>query len=195
MPPNNKKKTLGSVKTGPGGAGLHPYSRKAGQLRRALHRSDRLETAAGAKDRERAKLTERLLALQEPLRLDCSPVAVHEAVKAHLDRHSEEMAQLTKDMEARKGRGLPPRLRLLRTLKEEEEAEYSKHGILLPPLSDARKVKAFLSWTGDWNAIPRLGLVPFLFTPKNESSMDEFTKEINSTTDNHTATMMATSLS
>lgn len=192
MPPNNKKKTLGSVKTAAGGAGLHPYSRKAGQLRRALHRTDRLETAAGAKDRERAKLTERLLALQEPIRLDSSPMAVHSAVKAYLDRHSEEIAQLTKDMESRKGRGLPPRLRLLRTLKEEEDLEYSKHGILLPPLNDARKVKAFLSWTGDWNAIPRLGLIPFLFTPKEESSMDVNSTVVKSTTDKDTLAMMAT---
>ena len=62
--PNNKKKSLKSIKNQ---ESLHPYSRKASQMKRALHRQDRLSGRTSAKTVDRTLQLERLLYFKKAL--------------------------------------------------------------------------------------------------------------------------------
>ncbi|KAJ1561005.1 hypothetical protein HK405_005222, partial [Cladochytrium tenue] len=169
--PNNRKIKVSKIS---GADRAHPYSRKAGQVRRALHRQDRVAKTRSAKDADRARAAERLLwfkfalpddldradtALVHDLAMQLSRAGLGTGAAAvsasgrYVERNDDEIQRL-RDAE-RPGRPKNGRLVLLEMLRARDLAEYSA-GMEMPDLTSAANVQFLRSWDGDHNSLDRL---------------------------------------
>ncbi|KAI8813283.1 translation machinery-associated protein 16 [Cladochytrium replicatum] len=153
--PNNKKKSLRDVKNaqGAGIVGAHPYSRKATQMRRALHRESVLTEKTAKRDDVKFHKAERIVyfRLAVPDDKQCATFdELHEYIQLYISRNDDEMKKLTENV--RPGRPRPPKLDLLESLKKKDIAEYEK-GFGVPNLVDPNTVKILRACEGDYNAI------------------------------------------
>lgn len=154
-----KKVTSRSIKkkSGP----VHPDSRRALQLARIDHRTEKLRAAKS--DRKKATLGKvnihLTLILLLPPDLDYIPdkAYLHSFLQSsYLDRHSEELKELL----AQRRPGRPPSLRLveLQNIIEREKLEY-ENNLEIPDLMNETNVKLMRQWNGNSQA---LGLFRFV---------------------------------
>ena len=157
--PNNKKKSISSIKNADS---IHPYSRKAHQLKRAHQRMDKLQGSSLNKQSLRSDKMSLLVFLKSKLSLDDTSVSnatLDEWVMDYITRHEKEIKEI--ESKLRKDRPLPPRLSLLQSLLKKELIEYEEKGIDLPILSDSKNVLSLRRWNEDYNALDQIKLKVF----------------------------------
>ena len=150
------KKSL-TKKTGP----THPNSRRALQLQRIDHRTNKLQLAKKLRKKNSDNKLERILSfiilLPPDLRFVPDLAYLHAFIQSSfLQRHSDELKQL--ESQHRPGRPTPMALIQLRDKIAKEKTEY-ENGIDLPDLMNEANVKLLRDWQGDPNA---LGLFRFV---------------------------------
>lgn len=154
-----KKVTLRAIKkkSGP----THPNSRRALQLARIDHRTEKLRAAKSdrrkiAQSKVNVHLT---LILLLPPDLSCIPdkAYLHSFLQSSfLDRHSEELNELL--LQRRPNRPPPLDMVKLQNTIQKEKLEY-ENGMEIPDLMDEVNVKLLRDWNGDMQA---LGLFTFV---------------------------------
>ena len=109
---------------------VHPYSRKAEQVRRAYAREERMQNVKSAKTIERELAVNRLVWFKHAIPyddiekegLDLEDI-LHDLVDMYINRNDDEMDQLLKN--ARPGRPKAVRLIHLEMLKGKDKHEYA----------------------------------------------------------------------
>ncbi|EGF79990.1 hypothetical protein BATDEDRAFT_5937, partial [Batrachochytrium dendrobatidis JAM81] len=141
--PNNKKKSVSSIK---GLDKAHPYSRKALQVQRALHRDTELTKKKADRDNHKRLAVERLLwfkfAAPDPP-AEITEADVHSIIDMYINRNEDEISQIMSQL--RKNRPKPGRLGILESLREKDLAEYNA-GIEIPSLTDTKNVEMLKNW-------------------------------------------------
>ncbi|KAI9164219.1 translation machinery-associated protein 16 [Blastocladiella emersonii ATCC 22665] len=152
--PNNKVKSLkklGKVEN------VHPYSRKAKQARRAMHREDRLAKTKDARGAFKVNLiVDQYMFLKSCLPegvTSLSQEQVYEVINKWLGRHDEELATLVKERNAAVHGKKSPREDLIEAMVAQERSEYEVHGITIPNLQSTKVVKVLREWGGDTNQL------------------------------------------
>ncbi|PWN37913.1 uncharacterized protein FA14DRAFT_159732 [Meira miltonrushii] len=150
------KKSLTS-KSGP----THPNSRRALQLQRIDHRTNKLQLAKKLRKKSSDSKVERILSLIILLPPDLRYVPdlayLHSFIQSSfLERHSDELKEI--EAQHRPGRPTPMPLIQLRERIARERLEY-ENGIDIPDLMNEANVKILRDWQGDVNA---LGLFRFV---------------------------------
>lgn len=148
MPTNNKKKSLKKIK---GKEVAHPYSRKAQQMRRALHRMEAMSTKQAVKNNKQTAYTDKLLffkyAVQDDSITHLPLDEMHQLVEMYINRHEDEIEKLTPVGKRTKSN----RLVLLASLRDSEMQEYKGSGIEIPDLGSKSNVEVLRKWEGDYN--------------------------------------------
>ncbi|KAH9254773.1 hypothetical protein BASA81_007191 [Batrachochytrium salamandrivorans] len=143
--PNNKKKSLSNIK---GLDKAHPYSRKALQIQRALHRDDSISKKKLDRDQHKRLAVERVLwfkfAIPDPPEVT-TEADVHAVIDMYINRYEDEIAQIKSQL--RKNRPKPGRLDLLESMRAKDLAEYNG-GIEVPLMSDIKNVELLKAWEG-----------------------------------------------
>lgn len=165
------KKSL-TTKTGP----THPNSRRALQLQRIDHRTNKLQLAKKLRKKSTDNKTERILSLIILLPPDLRYVPdlayLHSFIQSSfLERHSDELKEI--ESQHRPGRPTPMALIQLREKVARERTEY-ENGIDIPDLMNEANVKLLRDWQGDANA---LGLFRFVRISGNDKEQYTITQK------------------
>ncbi|KAJ3077666.1 hypothetical protein HK102_005049 [Quaeritorhiza haematococci] len=155
--PNNKKHNLSKIK---GTDRAHPYSRKAQQARRVMHREERIEKAKSARDKERTRQIDRILYFKFAVSEDLTVATmddVHEVVKMYIERNDDEITTLKSQL--RKGRPKPPKLEMLEQIKANDQRDYENGTFELPDIIDTKNLRTLRSWEGDHNAVQQIKMM------------------------------------
>ncbi|KAJ1964971.1 translation machinery-associated protein 16, partial [Dimargaris xerosporica] len=136
-PSNNKKKSLKDIKAKDV---VHPYSRKAMQIRRAHTRMDKLARGQTMRVTSRSLEAERYLWFRYAMDEERDTLTLselHELMESYIARNDEEI-QTLKDSR-RKGQPPPKKLQMLETLRKQNQSEYA-NGMIIPDLTDKATV-------------------------------------------------------
>ena len=144
--PNNKKKSVDKIK---GLDRAHPYSRKAVQLNRAIHREETLKKKAlktTAQDLKWERMTNFQKIVEDVDQID----NIHDFILQYINRHAADIEQLK--AQVRPNRPKPPKLAIYQALLEKDMKEY-ENGIEIPNVADPKVFKILKNWSGDYNSI------------------------------------------
>ncbi|KAJ2064585.1 translation machinery-associated protein 16 [Coemansia sp. S146] len=164
--PNNKRKRVSKIKDK---EKAHPYSRKARQINRAMHKetniarakSERINAALGrgqkivwfrdnmdkGEEDVDAKLKKKMWTMVE----------LRQLVDVYLTRNDEEMETILAKKE--EGKNLLQKESLFLQLVDSEVKEAKLAGVEVPDLTNGAVVKALRAWDGDLNSITTIKLV------------------------------------
>lgn len=136
--PNNKKKALKQVK---GLDKAHPYSRKARQMNSIIARKNAVSNAKVKSLHNQQLKINRLLKMAEILKNQniTNSIAL---IQTYISRNDSEISQL--QAQARLNRPKNPRLALLTSLKQKDEAEF-KAGMEVPDMNP-KNIETLLNW-------------------------------------------------
>ncbi|KAJ1668740.1 translation machinery-associated protein 16 [Coemansia sp. RSA 1813] len=164
--PNNKRKRVSKIK---GREKAHPYSRKARQISRAMHKesqiaktkSDRLSGAMSKgqkvvwfRDNMDSMLGDGELEDDKKKKV-WTKNELRELVSSYLKRNQDEVDEL----EEKEGKALTPKEALFLQVMETETKEARLAGIEVPDLTNGAVVKALRAWDGDVNSITTIKLI------------------------------------
>ncbi|KAJ2049516.1 translation machinery-associated protein 16 [Coemansia sp. S16] len=164
--PNNKRKRVSKIKDK---EKAHPYSRKARQINRAMHKetsiakakSERINAALGrgqkivwfrdnmdkGEEEVEAKLKKKMWTMVE----------LRQLVDVYLERNDEEIETILAKKE--EGKNLLQKESLFLQLVDSEVKEAKLAGVEVPDLTNGAVVKALRAWDGDLNSITTIKLV------------------------------------
>lgn len=154
---NNKKKTLKSIKNK---ATAHPYSRKATQIRRALHRNVKIDVLNSKRSSTQLAIINKQIFFKHAIdpTLPCiSKADLLELILMYLSRFDDEINRLTSLQ--RKDRKTDPKLASLLLVKSSEMEEFKSSGMEVVDLTDKQTVKMVHLWDGDFNFYKTLKLI------------------------------------
>ncbi|KAJ2103423.1 translation machinery-associated protein 16 [Coemansia sp. S100] len=164
--PNNKRKRVSKIKDK---EKAHPYSRKARQINRAMHKetsiakakSERINAALGrgqkivwfrdnmdkGEEEVEAKLKKKMWTMVE----------LRQLVDVYLERNDEEIETILAKKE--EGKNLLQKESLFLQLVDSEVKEAKLAGVEVPDLTNGAVVKTLRAWDGDLNSITTIKLV------------------------------------
>ncbi|XP_073698852.1 translation machinery-associated protein 16 [Garra rufa] len=176
---------------------VHPYSRKAAYLARAVSKQQRKEKLKGEKAQRLNLIGEKLSWFQSQLDPDKSEYTKHDAckiVERYLHRFDGELEQieLANSIKGRQGRQYASREAVIRQTIERETAVYEGNGFEIPDIINSKHLKVFREWTGDLKKLPNIKMTKVSAKDSapsavsQEKHMEDETKEdvsLNSDTD------------
>ncbi|KAJ1729198.1 translation machinery-associated protein 16 [Coemansia sp. Benny D160-2] len=160
--PNNKRKRVSKIK---GKEKAHPYSRKAKQISRAMHKETQISRAKTDRLNGAMAKGQKVVWFRDNMDSDQADGSIKKAwtkdelrelLGVYLKRNDEEVAQLT---EKKGTRTLIPREALFLQAVEVEAKEARLAGIDVPDLTNGSVVKALRAWDGDVNSITTIKLI------------------------------------
>ncbi|KAJ3075394.1 hypothetical protein HDU98_008223 [Podochytrium sp. JEL0797] len=161
--PNNKKHKVSKIK---GAESAHPYSRKAGQMRRAYAREEKVEKLKTNKDADRTREVDRLVWFKYAMPDDvdvATPEMVHDLIDQYIHRYSDEIEELKSQI--RPNRLKPAKIAMYELLMGKDKHEYDT-GMKMPNLTDAANVVRLRRWEGDYNGISAVKMVSVVASKK-----------------------------
>ncbi|KAJ2747785.1 translation machinery-associated protein 16 [Coemansia sp. BCRC 34301] len=169
--PNNKRKRVSKIKDK---EKAHPYSRKARQINRAMHKetniakakSERINAALGRGQKvvwfrdnmdKSDSHDDEEESDEKPKKKMWTMLELRQLVDVYLARNDEDVeAILAKKSE---GKNLPQKESLFLQLVESENKEAKLAGVEVPDLTNGAVVKVLRAWDGDLNSITTIKLV------------------------------------
>ncbi|KAJ1799749.1 translation machinery-associated protein 16 [Coemansia sp. RSA 2399] len=164
--PNNKRKRVSKIK---GREKAHPYSRKARQITRAMHKetqiaktkSDRLSGAL-SKGQKVVWFRDNMDSTQEESEDDTKKKVwtkdeLRELIAVYLNRNQDDVDELLE--KKNNGKVLAPKEALFLQVVEIEAKEARLAGIAVPDLTNGAVVKVLRAWDGDVNSITTIQLI------------------------------------
>ncbi|KAI9331735.1 translation machinery-associated protein 16 [Obelidium mucronatum] len=161
--PNNKKHKVSKIK---GAEKAHPYSRKAGQMRRAFAREERVDKLKTMKDADRMREVDRMVWFKYALPDEvaaATPEMVHDLIDQYIHRNDDEVEALKATI--RPNRPKPAKLGLYDMLMGKDRHEY-RTGMKVPNMTDAANVVRLRQWEGDYNGIGAIKMVSVVASSK-----------------------------
>ncbi|KAJ3026209.1 UNVERIFIED_CONTAM: hypothetical protein HDU68_006013 [Siphonaria sp. JEL0065] len=169
---------------GNGAEKAHPYSRKAGQMRRAFAREERVDKLKTMKDVERTREVDRMVWFKYALPDDvpaATPEMVHDlidqlsltflsALPKYIHRNDDEIEQLK--AQVRPNRPKPAKLALYDMLMGKDRHEY-RTGMKVPNMTDPINVARLRLWEGDYNGITAIKMTSVVAANKPEDVVEE----------------------
>ncbi|XP_048390350.1 translation machinery-associated protein 16 isoform X2 [Stegostoma tigrinum] len=149
------------AKNGPKHNVTHPYSRKAGQMVREMHKQQRKDKIKSGKAIRLNIIGEKLLWFQrnlDPNKIEYSKQEACEIIEKYLHRFDSELEQieLTNSIKDRQGRQHEAREAILKHSIECERIWYEENGIEIPDIINTKHLKAFREWDGNFKKLPNV---------------------------------------
>nr|XP_033797658.1 translation machinery-associated protein 16 isoform X2 [Geotrypetes seraphini] len=140
---------------------IHPYSRKAAQLAREVHKQDRKEKLKNEKALRLSLIGEKLQWFQNHLDSSKREYTKKEAcdlIERYLHRFDGELEQieLHNSIKSRQGRQHNSRETVIRQTIERERLLYEGPGTEIPDLLNAKHLKVFREWNADLKKLPNI---------------------------------------
>ncbi|KAJ2003708.1 translation machinery-associated protein 16 [Coemansia thaxteri] len=161
--PNNKRKRVSKIKDK---EKAHPYSRKARQINRAMHKETNIAKAKSERINAAMGRGQKIVwfrdnmeqaSSEEPKKKLWSMLELRQLVDAYLARNDEEIETL---MDKKKeGKALLQKESLFLQLVESEVKEAKFAGVEVPDLTNGAVVKTLRAWDGDLNSITTIKLI------------------------------------
>ncbi|XP_030048538.1 translation machinery-associated protein 16 [Microcaecilia unicolor] len=140
---------------------IHPYSRKAAQLAREVHKQDKKERLKNEKALRLSLVGEKLQWFQSHLDTSKREYTKKEAcdlIERYLHRFDGELEQieLHNSIKGRQGRQHFSRETVIRQTIERERLLYEGPGIEIPDLLNAKHLQVFREWNSDLKKLPNI---------------------------------------
>ncbi|XP_056628213.1 LOW QUALITY PROTEIN: translation machinery-associated protein 16 [Triplophysa dalaica] len=140
---------------------VHPCSRKAGYMARAVSKHERKEKLKGEKAQRLNLIGEKLLWFQSQLDPDKAEYSKHDAcdiIERYLHRFDRELEQieLANSIKGRQGRQHGSREAIIRQIMERERAQYEGNVFEIPDIINSKHLKTFREWNGDLKKLPNI---------------------------------------
>eukprot|EP00062_Callorhinchus_milii_P013913 gi/632962527/ref/XP_007897368.1/ PREDICTED: translation machinery-associated protein 16 [Callorhinchus milii] len=140
---------------------VHPYSRKAGQMMREVHRLEKKDKVKNEKALRLHTIGEKLLWFQsqlEPEKTEYSKPEACKIVERYLQRFDLELDQieLANSIKGRQGRQHASREAILKHTIERERFLYEENGMEIPDIINPKNLKIFREWDGNLKKLPNL---------------------------------------
>ncbi|KAI7810510.1 translation machinery-associated protein 16 [Triplophysa rosa] len=140
---------------------VHPYSRKAAYMARAVSKHERKEKLKGEKAQRLNLIGEKLSWFQSQLDPDKAEYTKHDAcdiIERYLHRFDGELEQieLANSIKGRQGRQHGSREAIIRQTMERERAQYEGNGFEIPDIINSKHLKTFREWSGDLKKLPNI---------------------------------------
>ncbi|KXJ29284.1 translation machinery-associated protein 16 [Exaiptasia diaphana] len=159
---------------------IHPNSRKASQLARAAHRSEKLQQ----KKEERnhlieAKIGEKCRWFHEHIdetKIKYTAEEVREMIEEYLHRFDAELQtieQLNNAVKGRQGRIHASREDKIKTIVNVETELFNTGGLEIPDLTSAKNLKLFKEWNCDMKTFSPITMKSFVKLPNSTSKTEE----------------------
>uniref|UniRef100_A0A4W3IFT1 Translation machinery-associated protein 16 n=1 Tax=Callorhinchus milii TaxID=7868 RepID=A0A4W3IFT1_CALMI len=138
-----------------------PYSRKAGQMMREVHRLEKKDKVKNEKALRLHTIGEKLLWFQsqlEPEKTEYSKPEACKIVERYLQRFDLELDQieLANSIKGRQGRQHASREAILKHTIERERFLYEENGMEIPDIINPKNLKIFREWDGNLKKLPNL---------------------------------------
>ncbi|XP_053113104.1 translation machinery-associated protein 16 isoform X2 [Hemicordylus capensis] len=154
-------------KGGAGGGGgrekkaIHPYSRKAAQLTKEVHKQDKKEKLKNEKAFRLSVVGEKLLWFQshlDPNKEEYTKQDACELAEKYLHRFIDELEQieLRNSIKGRQARQHSSRETVIKQTMERERLLYEGYGLDIPDIVNCKHLKTFRDWDGDLKKLPNI---------------------------------------
>ncbi|XP_066488073.1 translation machinery-associated protein 16 [Tiliqua scincoides] len=156
MPKAPKNRGVGQEKKA-----VHPYSRKAAQLAKEVHKQDKKEKLKNEKAFRLSVVGEKLLWFQshlDPSKVEYTKKEACELAENYLHRFSDELEQieLQNSIKGRQGRQHSSRETVIKHTMERERELYDGHGLDIPDFVNCKHLQTFRAWDGDLKKLPNI---------------------------------------
>ncbi|NWU74184.1 TMA16 protein, partial [Onychorhynchus coronatus] len=140
---------------------IHPYSRKAAQLTREVHKQEKKENADTVINVKFILVGEKLLWFQshlDPDKIEYTKKEAGELIENYMCRFNVELEQieLQNSIKGRHGRQHGSRETVIKQTIEHERQLYEGYGIEIPDIMNRKHLKFFREWDGDLRKLPNI---------------------------------------
>ncbi|NXE63699.1 TMA16 protein, partial [Calcarius ornatus] len=141
---------------------IHPYSRKAAQLAREVHKQEKKENGGGVTINIQFILVgEKLQWFQshlDPSKIEYTKKEAGELIENYMCRFNAELEQieLQNSIKGRQGRQHGSRETVIKQTIERERQLYEGYGIEIPDIMNRKHLKFFREWDGDLRKLPNI---------------------------------------
>ncbi|XP_076151589.1 translation machinery-associated protein 16 [Alosa pseudoharengus] len=140
---------------------VHPYSRKAAYMARAVIKQDKKERQKSEKAQRLNLIREKLLFFQNQLdseKKEYSKQDTCNIIERYLHRFDAELEQieLANSIKGRQGRLHGAREAVIKQTMERERAQYEGNGFEIPDVMNSKHLKVFREWDGDLKKLPNI---------------------------------------
>ncbi|XP_032542203.1 translation machinery-associated protein 16 isoform X1 [Chiroxiphia lanceolata] len=140
---------------------IHPYSRKAAQLAREVHKQEKKEKLKTDKALRLSIIGEKLQWFQshlDPDKIEYTKKEAGELIENYMCRFNAELEQieLQNSIKGRQGRQHGSRETVIKQTIERERQLYEGYGIEIPDIMNRKHLKFFREWDGDLRKLPNI---------------------------------------
>ncbi|XP_021397965.1 translation machinery-associated protein 16 isoform X1 [Lonchura striata] len=140
---------------------IHPYSRKAAQLAREVHKQEKKEKLKTDKALRLSIIGEKLQWFQshlDPSKIEYTKKEAGELIESYMCRFNAELEQieLQNSIKGRQGRQHGSRETVIKQTIERERQLYEGYGIEIPDIMNRKHLKFFREWDGDLKKLPNI---------------------------------------
>nr|XP_025863894.1 translation machinery-associated protein 16 [Vulpes vulpes] len=140
---------------------IHPYSRKAAQITREVHKQEKKEKLKNEKALRLNLIGEKLQWFQshlDPKKVGYSKKDACELIERYLNRFSSELEQieLHNSIKDRQGRRHYSRETVIKQTMERERQQYEGYGLEIPDIVNAGNLRTFREWDLDLKKLPNI---------------------------------------
>ncbi|KAM4781926.1 translation machinery-associated protein 16 isoform X2 [Corvus hawaiiensis] len=140
---------------------IHPYSRKAAQLAREVHKQEKKEKLKTDKALRLSIIGEKLQWFQshlDPSKIEYTKKEAGELIENYMCRFNAELEQieLQNSIKGRQGRQHGSRETVIKQTIERERQLYEGYGIEIPDIMNRKHLKFFREWDGDLRKLPNI---------------------------------------
>uniref|UniRef100_A0A8C3NY96 Translation machinery-associated protein 16 n=1 Tax=Cyanoderma ruficeps TaxID=181631 RepID=A0A8C3NY96_9PASS len=145
---------------------IHPYSRKAAQLAREVHKQEKKEKLKTDKALRLSIIGEKLQWFQSHLdssKIEYTKKEAGELIENYMCRFNAELEQieLQNSIKGRQGRQHESRETVIKQTIEHERQLYEGYGIEIPDIMNRKHLKFFREWDGDLRKLPNIKMKKF----------------------------------
>ncbi|NWU68650.1 TMA16 protein, partial [Pterocles burchelli] len=140
---------------------IHPYSRKAAQLAREVHKQEKKENDGVVINVKFILAGEKLQWFQshlDPDKIEYTKKEAGELIENYMCRFNAELEQieLQNSIKGRQGRQHGSREAVIKQTIERERQLYEGYGIEIPDIMNRKHLKFFREWDGDLRKLPNI---------------------------------------
>ncbi|XP_005517659.1 PREDICTED: translation machinery-associated protein 16 [Pseudopodoces humilis] len=140
---------------------IHPYSRKAAQLARDVHKQEKKEKLKTDKALRLSIIGEKLQWFQshlDPSKIEYTKKEAGELIENYMCRFNAELEQieLQNSIKGRQGIQHASREAVIKQTIERERQLYEGYGIEIPDIMNRKHLKFFREWDGDLRKLPNI---------------------------------------
>uniref|UniRef100_A0A8D0B4S2 Translation machinery-associated protein 16 n=1 Tax=Salvator merianae TaxID=96440 RepID=A0A8D0B4S2_SALMN len=133
---------------------IHPYSRKAAQLTKEVHKQEKKDKLKNERAFRLSIIGEKLLWFQshlDPNKVEYTKKEACELIEKYLQRFSDELEQieLRNSIKGRQARQHFSREAVIKQTMERERHIYEGYGLEIPDIVNCKHLKTFRDWDGD----------------------------------------------